>query len=159
MLTIDHTLEDLGARLALAAHSLTAAAVVIAETQAESLKAQAQAEIARRFANGGPRLVESLQTTVRQEGEQLAIEITSDRPFFGVLEDGLSGTEQVRSQLRRMSIAFGHPMTPHDVLVRDYSRAVNLPAHHVLSTVQDAAPSPLATAFQTGLSAHLAEVL
>jgi len=77
----------------------------------------------------GP-LADSYSVAVQDLGNAIEISLSSSLPYAGFYEFGFQGAEQVSEHLRMMTLAFGKPVaTPHEVLVRSYSRSVDSPAH------------------------------
>lgn len=53
-------------------------------------------------------------------------------PYARFWELGFQGTETVRAHLRQQTMAFGRPMTPKEVMVRQHTRDVNNPGRPFL---------------------------
>ena len=77
----------------------------------------------------GP-LADGYEISLEQRPDAVLAQLTNSQPEAAFYEFGFQGTEQVSEHLRMMTQAFGKPVaTPHEVLVRAYSRTVDAPAH------------------------------
>jgi phage gpG-like protein len=77
----------------------------------------------------------------RDDQSSVVATVGTDVEYAAFWEYGFSGTEQVREHLRHVSVAFGKPIAPVDVLVRAHARHVNQPARSFLrSALEELAP-------------------
>jgi hypothetical protein len=141
------------ARLGRIGEGVPPALGAITSTLAEQLQDRIQAGMPRRSG----RLAASVAITLDTDaGGVVGAGVGSDLPYAGVIEYGFSGTENVREHLRMMSQAFGHPVaTPHEVLVRSYSRRVDLPAQGVFSGPLAEMAGDIVQAYQEAVAAEL----
>lgn len=62
---------------------------------------------------------------VQDDAGGIVAKVGTDVVYARFWECGFSGTETVREHLRRQSVAFGKPIVPVDVLVKQHARKVN----------------------------------
>jgi len=90
----------------------------------------------------GP-LADAYAVSVELSGKAVQVSLSNSLPYAAFYENGFQGTEQVSEHLRQMTVAFGHPVaTPHEVMVRSYSRQVDAPAHPLAApALEDLTPA------------------
>jgi phage gpG-like protein len=87
-------------------------------------------------------LKSSIDVRLDQKSTAIAATIFSDSGYARVHEYGFSGTVSVRESLRRITEAFGRPISGTTVNVRAHSRKMELPERSFLrSALEDLAPS------------------
>jgi phage gpG-like protein len=69
---------------------------------------------------------------VAGEGDALSVSVTVAAPYAALHEYGFRGSETIRGHVRRITQAFGRPITAKAIDVRSYSRAVVYPERSFL---------------------------
>jgi phage gpG-like protein len=77
--------------------------------------------------------------------------VYSNVVYAAAQEFGFAGRENVRASLRRVTMAFGHPITPATVSVNAYSRRSDLPQRSFLRSSLDDMASHIGTAVDDAL--------
>jgi hypothetical protein len=97
----------------------------------------------------------SLAAQLVESGDGFRAMVTADAPYAAYQEYGFHGEENVRSYLRRQTVAFGRPMAPKQVQVRAFTRHVDYAGHSYLR----AALAEIAPDISALLTAALAEAI
>lgn len=104
----------------------------------------------------GP-LADGYAVAVEPIGDAVLVRLSNSQPYAAFYERGFQGDEQVAEHLRKMTVAFGHPVaTPHEVLVRAYVRQVEAPAHPLAVPVLEAMTPTIADGFREAVLKELA---
>lgn len=90
---------------------------------------------------------------VRMDQSRTGVSATaySNVVYAAAQEFGFAGRENVRASLRRVTMAFGHPITPATVSVNAYSRRLDLPQRSFLRSSLDDMASHIGTAVDDAL--------
>ncbi len=84
----------------------------------------------------------SIEVSVDQRGTAITATVLSNSEYARVHEYGFAGTVNVRASLRRITEAFGRPISGKTINVGAHSRKMDLPARSFLrSALEDMAPA------------------
>ena len=86
-----------------------------------------------------------------QSRTRVSATVYSNVVYAAAQEFGFAGRENVRTSLRRVTMAFGHPITPVTVDANAYSRRLDLPERSFLRSSLDDMASRIGTAVDDGL--------
>lgn len=80
------------------------------------------------------RLKGSIGQVVVEDGNSVSGVVSTPVKYAAFHEYGFKGTETVREHMREIKQAFGLPIAPRQVVVKEHSRKVDYPAHSFLRT-------------------------
>lgn len=84
----------------------------------------------------------SIDLRVDQSATELTATVFTESPYARAHEYGFAGTVNVRASLRRITEAFGRPISGKTISVRAHSRSMDLPERSFLrSALEDIAPA------------------
>lgn len=84
----------------------------------------------------------SINLQIDEDNGNVSATVFSDSKYAYVHEYGFAGTVNVRASLRRITEAFGHPMSEKTINVRAYGRRMELPKRSFLrSALEDMDPA------------------
>jgi phage gpG-like protein len=87
-------------------------------------------------------LKSSIDLEIDQSGDEVSATVSSDSVYAHVHEYGFSGTLNVRASLRRITEAFGRPISQKTINVRAYRRRMELPERSFMrSALEDMDPA------------------
>jgi hypothetical protein len=87
-------------------------------------------------------LKSSIDLQIDQSADAVAVTVSSDSAYAHAHEYGFSGTVDVRASLRRITEAFGRPISEKTVSVRAYHRRMDLPERSFMrSALEDMDPA------------------
>jgi len=132
MTTVNVDSSRLDARLEGACQGIPGALAAAAESLGEQFLGAVRSNMP-----SGP-LADAYAVQVQAEGNAVEVALSNSLPYAAFYEFGFQGSEQVSEHLRQMTEAFGKPVaTPHEVLVRSYSRQVDAPAHGAVAQAME----------------------
>lgn len=84
----------------------------------------------------------SIDLHIDEDSEEIAVTVFSDSQYASAHEYGFASTVNVRASLRRITEAFGRPISEKTVNVRAYRRRMELPERSFLrSALEDMEPA------------------
>jgi phage gpG-like protein len=87
-------------------------------------------------------LKSSIDLRIDQAATAVTATVFTDSPYAAAHEYGFAGTVNVRASLRRITEAFGRPISGKTISVRAHSRRMDLPERSFLrSALEDMAPA------------------
>lgn len=85
------------------------------------------------------RLINSIRSDFTQDVNSATSVVSTDVPYAAVHEYGFQGVVTVRAHLRTMTQAFGKPVIPRKISVREHTMRMNLPQRSFMrSALEDA---------------------
>lgn len=97
------------------------------------------------------RLRRSIHPETFEDGPQITGVVGTNVEYAARFEYGWHGTETVKSFTRRQTMAFGKPITPRIVTVREFTRQANTAQRAFLAPALEAATPPLAQRISTAM--------
>jgi hypothetical protein len=87
-------------------------------------------------------LKSSIDLQIDQSGDDVSATVSSDSAYSHAHEYGFPGTVDVRASLRRITQAFGRPISEKTINVRSYRRRMDLPERSFMrSALEDMDPA------------------
>jgi phage gpG-like protein len=87
-------------------------------------------------------LKSSIDVQIDQSGDEVSATVSSDSAYAHAHEYGFAGTVDVRASLRRITEAFGRPISEKAINVRAYHRRMDLPERSFMrSALEDMDPA------------------
>jgi phage gpG-like protein len=101
----------------------------MADLMAYVQREKLQGQVLKSHNNGAGGLAGSINVRFERDGDvSISGYVGTNLIYARIHEYGFSGPEFVPSHYRMQTQAFGHPMTPRQVLVRDHTRQMEMPA-------------------------------
>jgi hypothetical protein len=126
----------------MSANATVALARAIAKLGIDLQRNVQQNKLSGQALNAGSGLLrQGIGTRVDPRVGSVSTTVFADRRYAAAQEYGFTGTVNVRASLRRIKVAFGHPIAAITVSVKAHSRRMNLSEHSFLcSALNDMTP-------------------